>query len=238
VTLHAVIGEGSINKRELTHQLGDLWEKANKAEDQFWFLVEGKAEATQFDKDLMAFCVENGLFLATLTAEGTELDELYQQADAVMDAGFHVYGLNDSMEEITLEAPEAAEPEPPKAAKKAPAKKAAAQPKEVEAKEEEPADDERGPYDRAELEGMADAELKALANGMGVTGRGRKAYVDGILKLQGDTPVSDAVVTPLHNGHAVGNAALLAEDWVLIVIHGADGRVQFKAASAAAVAAL
>lgn len=285
MTLHAVIGEGSINKRDLTHQLEDLREKATAEDDQFWFLVQGKSDPTQADKDLIAYFAENEIFFATIAHEDTTLDDLYENAEdnhefdgefgpalveamqslqeddegadllallvnpkeddegdiaaieaiqAAIDAGFEAFGLNDSMEQITLEE---AEPEPPKAAaKKSSSSKATAEPKEGLLKDDEIAQ----PFNREELEAMSPPDIKALATGMGITGRGKKDYIEGILAARGDSPVSNVV--PINSNAAAANGAeikagWLGEDQVFIVIHGASG-VQFKRANAAAVDAL
>lgn len=281
MTLHVVIGEGSINTRELTHQLEDLKAKATKEDDQFWFIVQGKSEPTQADKDLIAYFAEHETFYATIADENETLDKLYDNAEdnhvfegdlgpalveamqglqeddegadllailvdpkdddesdapaiaaieAVIDAGFEVFGLNDSMEQITLDDATPA-PEPPKAAKKSSSSKATAEPKDVT-----PGED----ITREALEAMTPPDVKALATGMGITGRGKKDYIEGILASLSDSPVSNVV--PINSNAAAANGAeikagWLGEDQVFIVIHGANG-VQFKRANAAAVDAL
>lgn len=275
MTLHAVIGEGSINTRELKHQLDDLMEKATNADQNFWFIVQGKATPTKADQDLIAYFAANDLYYVTLTLDGVTPDGLYDGASdgheyvgnfgagllealkelreeeddevdvlamlvnpkeedpadaevtdalfALIEAGYKIYGLNDSMEQITIE--EEAETE------------------QIEPTDATPNGDvagpDQGPFTEEELQAKSPAEVKALASGMGVTGRGKKEHIQGILTSQGG-----AVVTPLHTTTtttgSLGAATFVvngASEQAIVVIHSSKG-VQIKHVSLAAAEAL
>lgn len=288
MTLHVVLGEGSINKRELAHQLDDLRDKAAQEEANFWLLVEGKDAPTQADQDLMSYCADNEVYVVTLAPDDLELDTFYETAsenhqysgefadslveamtelqednegadlltllinpkedhpddeativviEAVINAGFETFALNNSMEQIKLQE----EAAPPPAAKKTATVKKAAPPKEESL--------DVGPYSKEELEAMSPPDVKALAQGMGVMGRGKADFIRGILAKQGDTSVSVAPVTPITStttntaGSNVNwtlsgsNGDSLKEGEVLIVIHAPSG-IRLKMVSAEKVAAL
>lgn len=277
MTLHAVIGEGSINTRELNHQLDDLMQNAD---NNFWFIVQGKAEPTQADQDLVVYFTEHEIYFVTLTDENVEMATLYEgRADehvydgefgpalvealeslrepledtdemesvdvlallvnpkeedpldtpaidaimAVINAGHQVYGLNDSMEEITLEE-EVIEPTD-------------STPQGDVAGDQSPSNvTPLSRYTEEELSAMPAPEVKALAQGMGITGRGKKDYIAGILGAQTNHVITGSNTAMTTNG-ANGSITWLPNEQAVVVIHSSKG-VQIKHMSLAAAEAL
>jgi outer membrane biosynthesis protein TonB len=267
VALHVVLGDGSINKRELAHQLDDLWSKAEADGENFWFILEGKANPTEADRDLVAWLDTNGIYYEVFVTDSSvsmaslytdpefaleEQDISYSEAvckvlrtkpellededgnetatlesadilalwvnpddDAKEDAllieaasdamslGYRVFSLNGSMVEVELPAEHehpAPEPEPePEPApepeesnvvpmekkKRSRSKKAEPEPEPDIVVEDTP----EMPYTRAELEGLTDAELKAMVKGQGYTVGTREENIDRILGVLGEQEV-------------------------------------------------
>lgn len=239
MTMHLVLGEGEMPKKELTATLNDLREKAQGGaeEAEFWLIVQGKDEPTATDKALMTWIKNNEVYFEVLsTIPEADVDGIYEghQAfhkgaklplkavnllkanseengdvsvlalavsveeevdedtplldviQAVIDAGFDAYGLNDSMTKLDLsgddgdeEADDGEEEAAPARAKKGVASKAA--PKKAAAKTKS------GPraYTEEELEELTDAEVRAIGQSMGITARGKSSWISKILKEQG-----------------------------------------------------
>lgn len=246
MTMHLVLGEGEMPKKELTATLNDLREKAQgevAEEAEFWLIVQGKDEPTATDKALMAWIKTNEIYFEVLsTIPEEDLDSIYEghQAfhkgaklptkavnllkanseenddvsvlalavnveeevdedtplldviQAVIDAGFDAYGLNDSMTKLDLsgddgdeEADDGEEEAAPARAKKGVASKAA--PKKAAAK----AKSSPKAYTEEELDELTDAEVRAIGQSLGITARGKSSWISKILKAQGSGEESE-----------------------------------------------
>lgn len=86
MTMHVVLGDGEMTRRELTETLGDLW-KADEAEGQtFWFLLQGKSEPTDTDKALVTWLEKNEIYYQLVTDDPDAVSELYTQPQEVHTA--------------------------------------------------------------------------------------------------------------------------------------------------------
>ena len=79
MTMNVVLGDGELPGKELDALLADLWEKAIKADDPFWFLVQGKAEPTTTDQRMVQWLIANDIYYE-MVSDGSEADiyEAYQ----------------------------------------------------------------------------------------------------------------------------------------------------------------
>lgn len=78
--MHVVLGEGSITKKELEHQINELWEAATATDADFWFLLEAKETPTEADKALVKFLSTSAIHHQVLIPEGVTPDDLYDSA--------------------------------------------------------------------------------------------------------------------------------------------------------------
>ena len=78
MTMHMILGDGELPKKEAVATLTDLWDKAQQAEEEFWFIVQGKSEPTGTDKAIVEWMAENELYYEVLTnLDEDDLDDLY-----------------------------------------------------------------------------------------------------------------------------------------------------------------
>ena len=242
-----------MTRKELVESLNDLWEKEGTA--PFWFIVQGKTEPNDTDRNLVTWMDKNQIFYEVITGDPDTLDDIYENRQAthtakrlgqkvvnlmntkpeeeegadllalfvsedpdanedrplnnviqaVVDAGYKTYALNDGLIEVDLSTPEGEgtseeeveeSPPPPAAAKKVPAKKTAA--KKVAA---EPAPVEEAPeitgmgepeeWTREVLENLNLDQLKEIATEKGseLAPRTRMStYIDAILGEKEEAP--------------------------------------------------
>lgn len=86
MTMHAVLGDGEMTRRELTETLADLW-KSDEAEGQsFWFLVQGKSEPTDTDKALVTWLEKNEIYYEVVTDDPESMSEVYSAPQEVHTA--------------------------------------------------------------------------------------------------------------------------------------------------------
>ena len=73
---HVVLGAGEMPSRELAASLQDLWNRCLKADEDFWFLIQGKSEPTPTDRAMLTWMHKNEIWYSIVT-DGTEVDPLY-----------------------------------------------------------------------------------------------------------------------------------------------------------------
>jgi hypothetical protein len=73
--MHVVLGDGEMTRRELSSTLEDLLEKAG--DEDFWFLVQAKAEPTATDKAMMEWIGEKGVYYETIADDHKSADKIY-----------------------------------------------------------------------------------------------------------------------------------------------------------------
>jgi hypothetical protein len=80
--MHVVLGDGEMTRRELSKTLEDLVEQASEIpdDDEFWFLLQGKAEPTATDKALMDWIAERDIWYAVITDDKKGMDPIYKTA--------------------------------------------------------------------------------------------------------------------------------------------------------------
>ena len=79
MTLHVVMGDGEMTRKELVATMDDLWEQEGE-EGFFWFLLQGKSDPTDTDKFLTAWLQSNELFYAIVTDDKASLHQCYSSA--------------------------------------------------------------------------------------------------------------------------------------------------------------
>ena len=80
--MHVVLGDGEMTRRELSKTLEDLVEQASEIpdDDEFWFLLQGKAEPTATDKALMDWIAERDIWYAVITDDKKGMSPIYKTA--------------------------------------------------------------------------------------------------------------------------------------------------------------
>ena len=81
--MHVVLGDGEMTRRELSKTLEDLLEKAEQ--EDFWFLVQGKAEPTSTDKALMDWLKERQVWFDVITDDKKNMDGIYDGAQEIFE---------------------------------------------------------------------------------------------------------------------------------------------------------
>lgn len=76
--MHVVLGDGEMTRRELSSTLEDLMDKAG--DEDFWFLVQSKAEPTATDKALMEWIAEKGVYFESIGDDPKSADPIYKDA--------------------------------------------------------------------------------------------------------------------------------------------------------------
>jgi len=86
VTMHAVLGDGEMTRKELTETLADIWKADEKAGNTFWFLLQGKAEPTDTDKTLVQWLEKNDIYYEIITDDAANVDPVYSQPQETHEA--------------------------------------------------------------------------------------------------------------------------------------------------------
>ena len=86
MTMHAVLGDGEMTRKELTETMADLWKADEDAGNSFWFLLQGKAEPTDTDKALVTWLEKNDIYYELVTDDPDAVSEIYTQPQEVHTA--------------------------------------------------------------------------------------------------------------------------------------------------------
>lgn len=86
MTMHAVLGDGEMTRRELTETLGDLWKADEENTQSYWFLLQGKSEPTDTDKALVLWLEKNEIYYELVTDDPEAVSEIYTQPQEVHTA--------------------------------------------------------------------------------------------------------------------------------------------------------
>jgi pyruvate/2-oxoglutarate dehydrogenase complex dihydrolipoamide acyltransferase (E2) component len=84
--MHAVLGDGEMERKELTETLADIWKADEKAGNTFWFLLQGKAEPTDTDKAMVTWLEKNDIYYEVITDDEANMDAIYSQPQEVHTA--------------------------------------------------------------------------------------------------------------------------------------------------------
>jgi hypothetical protein len=79
MTMHVVLGDGEMTRKELTETLADLWKADEEAGATFWFLLQGKAEPTATDTALVKWLESNDLYYEIITDDADSVAAIYTQ---------------------------------------------------------------------------------------------------------------------------------------------------------------
>lgn len=79
MTMHVVLGDGEMTRKELTETLADLWKADEEAGATFWFLLQGKKDPTATDQALVKWLESNDIYYEVLTDDADSMDGLYSQ---------------------------------------------------------------------------------------------------------------------------------------------------------------
>lgn len=86
MTMHVVLGDGEMTRKELTETLSDIWKADEEAAQTFWFLVQGKAEPNDTDKALVSWLEKNEIYYEVITDDKTTVDAVYAQPQEIHEA--------------------------------------------------------------------------------------------------------------------------------------------------------
>jgi hypothetical protein len=79
MTMHVVLGDGEMTRKELTETLQDLWKADEEAGATFWFLLQGKKDPTATDQALVKWLETNDIYYEVLTDDADSMDGIYSQ---------------------------------------------------------------------------------------------------------------------------------------------------------------
>lgn len=79
MTMHVVLGDGEMTRKELTETMADLWKADEEAGATFWFLLQGKSEPTATDKALVKWLESNDIYYEIITDDADSVDAVYSQ---------------------------------------------------------------------------------------------------------------------------------------------------------------
>jgi hypothetical protein len=79
MTMHVVLGDGEMTRRELTETLADLWKADEEISQPFWFLIQGKSEPTDTDKALVTWLEKNEIYYEVVADDPKSMSEIYSQ---------------------------------------------------------------------------------------------------------------------------------------------------------------
>jgi hypothetical protein len=85
--MHVVLGDGEMTRRELSKTLEDLVEQAREIpnDDEFWFLIQGKAEPTATDKAMLEWFTAQDTWYAVITDDKKGMSPIYKGAQEVYE---------------------------------------------------------------------------------------------------------------------------------------------------------
>lgn len=107
MTMHVVLGDGEMTRKELTETLADLWKADEEAGNTFWFLLQGKKDPSSTDSALVKWLEQNDIYYEVVTDDADSMDKVYSQPQEVHTAkrlGQKVVGLLNSKPEEGEEA--------------------------------------------------------------------------------------------------------------------------------------
>lgn len=81
--MHMIVGNGELPKKDLTATLGDLWEKAQEADEEFWFTIVAQDEPNATHKALTAWLAANEIYYEVIVEDADSVDEAYSGAQKV-----------------------------------------------------------------------------------------------------------------------------------------------------------
>jgi hypothetical protein len=86
MTMHVVLGDGEMTRKELTETLSDIWKADEEAGQTFWFLIQGKSEPNDTDKNLVSWLERNEVYYEIITDDKNTVDAIYSQPQEVHEA--------------------------------------------------------------------------------------------------------------------------------------------------------
>jgi len=107
MTMHVVLGDGEMTRKELTETMADLWKADEEAGSTFWFLLQGKSEPTATDKALVKWIEASDIYYEVITDDAEAMDATYsspQETHVAKKLSQKVLSLLDSKPEDGEEA--------------------------------------------------------------------------------------------------------------------------------------
>ena len=80
MTMHVILGDGEMKPKELKTVLDELWEVAEKEDNEFWFLLQGKSAPTDTDQEIVGWLNENDIFYTVVTDDAKAMWDGYNPA--------------------------------------------------------------------------------------------------------------------------------------------------------------
>lgn len=239
MTVYVVTGTGTMPSKELPAQLNDLWDKAEQEQETFWFNYTPEVAETQTGEQLIEFCSDNRIICKKVRSvvdafknapDGETVvvlalfplndgvlapdDELFDSIQSAFEEGVKVYGLNDSLEEVT-NGPAAKDVE------ESPKPKRSETVLSADRDDEDENDDESEPLDRLYLMGLTGMELGALAEGMGIPYTTKEETIAKILGSEITEPV--LVEDVVDTNETVKDTPDSDVEMAIVVIHSKNG---------------
>lgn len=86
MTMHVVLGDGVMTRKELTEALAEVWKTDEDASATIWFLIQGKNEPSDTDKALVTWLEKNEIYYEVITDDAASVDAVYAQPQEVHTA--------------------------------------------------------------------------------------------------------------------------------------------------------
>lgn len=86
MTMHVVLGDGEMTRKELSEALAEIWKTDEEAGATIWFLIQGKAEPSDTDKTLVTWLEKNEIYYEIVTDDAASVDAVYSQPQEVHTA--------------------------------------------------------------------------------------------------------------------------------------------------------
>ena len=108
MTLYVVLGDGDMPAKEVTHQLDDLWYKAEAEDQNFWFVLEAKEAPTPTDLELVSFFAKFGISYGLIVPKGMTVPADYVGVAELIDVERVLDGVDFAIHEMPEQDGEAA----------------------------------------------------------------------------------------------------------------------------------
>jgi hypothetical protein len=86
MTMHVVLGDGEMTRRELTETLNDIWNANTESDQTYWFILQGKSDPTDTDKAMVGWLEKNEIYYEIVTDDPASVSELYAQPQEIHTA--------------------------------------------------------------------------------------------------------------------------------------------------------
>lgn len=103
MTLYVVLGDGEMPPKEVSHQLEDLWDKAEAEDQDFWFALLAKETPTATDLTLVKYFNDKTIHYALIVPPGIPILDQYTGVAEYLDTTSTLNGVKFALTELPAE---------------------------------------------------------------------------------------------------------------------------------------